>query len=114
VLVAVPAVLLLFAAYVPFLSRLPAASRWRFIVAGATFLAGAVGVEVLSGAARDQFGFEDLRFALLTTLEELLELTGVALFLRALVLHMATAGTIVRLVAATDDRMSGPGRRSAS
>ena len=93
--------------YVPFLRRLPKASRWRFIVAGGVFVSGAVGVEVFSGAVRDSFGFEDPRFALISTLEELLELVGVALFLRALVLHMATAETIPRLVAATGGGTTG-------
>jgi hypothetical protein len=108
VLLAAPAVLALLIAYLPFLWRLPAASRWRFIVAAVVFVSGAVGVELFSGAVRDRFGFEDFRFALITTLEELLELVGVALFLRALVLHMAAAEVVPRLVAAAGGGTAGP------
>ena len=61
-------------------------------------LCDAAGVELLSGLLRDRFGYGDARFAAATTLEELLELLGVAFFLRALVLHMAEARTLEHLV----------------
>lgn len=78
------AVLLLAAIYFPFLLRLPRRSAWLFVAAGTLFVVGAIGVELFGGQHSEIHGRGTLTYALLYTLEELLEKLGVAVFIYAL------------------------------
>jgi len=73
--------------YLPFLWGY----RWRtaglFLLAGAVYAGGAVGGEHWSGA-----DVNSLRYNMWTALEEGMEMTGVILFIYALLDHMAGAG----------------------
>ena len=66
-----------------FLLRLARATAIAFVVAGVVYLAGAVGTELFGGRYFEQHG-RDLTYAALGTLEETLEVTGVILFITAL------------------------------
>jgi len=81
---AIALVLLLAAAYLPFLLRLPAAQRRRFVLAGAVYLSGAVVLELPLGAIAERLGDDGLAYAMLDAIEETLELAGATLFLAAL------------------------------
>jgi hypothetical protein len=75
--------------YARFLLALPGRScRW-FILSGAVYISGVVGIEMISGLMKRTHGMESLGFALSTTLEETLEMTGLALFIYALLDYAA-------------------------
>lgn len=83
------AVLLIAALYLRFLLRLPDTTRRRMIAAGAVYLAGAVGLELIGGAYLESLGNRhNLPYELLTTLEETLEMAGMVLLARSLVRHL--------------------------
>jgi hypothetical protein len=52
--------------------------------AGIIFVAGAVGMEMVGGRYVFYNGKEELQYALMVTLEELLEMTGIIIFIYAL------------------------------
>jgi hypothetical protein len=71
-------------AYLRFLGNLPARTRGLFLVAGAVFVGGAIGVEAVSGMQASLQGEQNLTYHLIITLEELLEMAGVTIFIYAL------------------------------
>jgi hypothetical protein len=77
-------VLLLGVAYLRFLWHLPAPTRWRFILAGALYVGGALGMELPLGWWTERAGADNLGYALLDWVEETLELVGASLFLASL------------------------------
>jgi hypothetical protein len=82
------------ALFIPFLARLTAVTRWRFIVAGTVFLGGTLGMEMVGAKYASTHGTENPGFVTCVTIEETLEMVGVALFIRALLLYIeATFGT---------------------
>jgi uncharacterized membrane protein YhaH (DUF805 family) len=91
IIVAVPVVVVLGLVLLGFLRRLPSTTRRRFLVAGAVFLAGAVGFEALGGAALDAGLTAHGVNRVLVSMEETLENLGAALFIGALLRHLATA-----------------------
>lgn len=96
----VPAAVLVMAlglAYLPFLWHLPGRIRLLVMLAGFTFLAGALGVEMLSGAQADQWGEENLTYALVITIEEFLEMLGVVIFIKALLLYLESQPGGIRI-----------------
>lgn len=74
------------AAFLPFLLRLPSATRNRFILAAAIFVGGAIGMELAGGLAAGHYTLE----VVLYTIEEGLEMTGIIIFLNALLAHIET------------------------
>ena len=84
-------VALMGAAFLPFLRRLPPASRRRFVVAGALYVGGALLMELPLGWWTERAGEDTLGYALIDWVEETLELAGASLFLLALVSHRAEA-----------------------
>jgi len=71
-------------AYVRFLLHLPAGCRIRFVLAGALFVGGAVGVEHATDGYWMEYGSDNLGYNLLTALEEGCEMFGIVLFISAL------------------------------
>lgn len=74
-----------------FFFGLPSPTRWSFIIAGTVFMAGAVGMEMLGGKYWAEQGWAidgsdetDLQYALIVTVEELLEMLGIVIFIFAL------------------------------
>ena len=82
------------AIYAQFLMSLPMATARRIVVAGAVFVAGALGVEMIGAGVADALSSSSLQFSVLYSIEELLEMTGVVLFIRALLLHGAGDGGV--------------------
>ena len=70
--------------YRKFLLSLPRRTQRLFVLAGLIFVGGAIGVEMVSGVQADQHGEENLAYALIVTLEELMEMLGVIVLIRAL------------------------------
>ena len=71
--------------FLPLLRSLPANTRATMLLAAAFYLAGALGLEALSGVVAGGDGVDNLLYATLTSFEEICELLGVSIFLLALV-----------------------------
>jgi hypothetical protein len=84
------AVVVIGAAFVPFLLALPSASRTRFIVAGAIYVGGALVMELPLGAWTSEHGDDNLTYGVIDWIEESLELAGASFFLTSLVRHRAS------------------------
>lgn len=80
-----------------FLARLPANSRLRFNWAGLIYLSGSIGMESTNGPVLETWG-DSLAFNLTLAFEESLEMAGVLLLIRALILHLAEQHPQIRLV----------------
>lgn len=98
VIPAAVAVLFLFAAYYKFLTRLPRITAQLFVIAGIIYVGGAVGIEMIGAKYMEAhhhiavnpniFGAERFNYALLTSLEESLEMIGILIFIYALTTHL--------------------------
>ena len=82
------AVLLLGLLFARFLLRLPRATMIWFMVSGTTFIAGAVGFEMLGGNYVTSPDAREVVYSLLYTCEEMLEMVGIALFIYALMTYI--------------------------
>ncbi len=76
-------------AYLPFLRQLPPRTRNRFVLAGAIYVGGALLMELPLGWWTERHGAENLGYALIDWVEEVLELAGVSGFLAAILDHRA-------------------------
>ncbi len=88
----VPAFVLILAlslAYLKFGMSLPANIRCWFIVAGALYVGAAVGFELIEGIHVEIYGKENLLYIALATVEEALEMAGVIVFIRTLLVYLA-------------------------
>ncbi len=88
---AIPAVFLVLVlglAFVPFLLQLPRRTALHFSLAGAIYIAGAVGVEIFGNSLSVQNLRDTLQYDMATLVEEALEMLGVILFIRALLRYM--------------------------
>lgn len=93
--------------YVQFLLTLPRRLAVQFVIAGAIFIGGSLGVEKATDFYAENSLLDTLGYNLWTAVEEGMEMFGVWLFLRALLHHMAGAGNslhIAMTVGAEDDR----------
>lgn len=64
--------------------NLPKRFRLLILIAGALYLGGAVGVELLNGKYAETYGKENLAYQMLSVIEESLEMAGVITFIHAL------------------------------
>jgi len=75
--------------YLKFLFNLPACFRNLFIVSGAIFVSGALGVELFEGRSFEMRGQEyDLVVYIYITVEEVLEMLGILLFIYSLLSYI--------------------------
>lgn len=94
VLAAIPFLAVVAAVYLPWMWRLPRETRASLLLAGAIFVSGAVGMEMIAGPfaeaqeatgkAASQIGI----YHLCATLEETLELTGLIILAMSLAAHL--------------------------
>jgi len=86
-------------AYLRFLFDLPKRTRLLFLVAGALFLVGALGLEMLSSRLSSLYGWENLEsmpdkvkivIAVQTAMEEFFEMSGVVVFIYALLSYISS------------------------
>ena len=89
--------------YVNFLRHLPRTTRRRFVFAGAIYVTGALGMEMLEGAHATGRGNETGAYAAMVVVEEVLEMSGVALFVCAVLAYVRDAwgGVALRFIPAT-------------
>ena len=74
--------------YVRFMLSLTASTRRRFVLAGVVFLSGAVGLEIVGGLYYEALGDESIIFVAVESLEDLLEMVGIVIFMHALMHHI--------------------------
>lgn len=75
-------------AYIRFLAHLPTATRARFVIAAVVYVGGVLGVEAISGWRAERMGMNNMTHSMIATVEEVLEMSGVALFIDALFRHL--------------------------
>ncbi len=75
--------------FLKFVINLPPKTRLAFIIAGAMFVGGSIGVELIEGAVAEKYGLENFSYYALVTIEEALEMFGVIFFIRALLEYIA-------------------------
>lgn len=85
------------ASLVPFLRALPARLRRDLVIAGAVFVTGGLGFEVLGQRYAASHGWRDATYAALSALEELLEMLGALLCLRAITADLTGPGGTLEL-----------------
>ena len=73
--------------FLRFLLRLPARTRTLFLTAGFIFVSGAIGVEVFGAREADLHGTDTITYTVLYSVEEFLEMTGIVVFIYALMSH---------------------------
>jgi hypothetical protein len=107
-----------FALFFPFLRGLPQRFRHRFLWAGACYLGGALGVELLGGVYEIGTRARSFELAVAHALEEGMEMAGIALFISALLSYIASEmGEISIRLGATPvagAARSSPARRTPS
>jgi cellulose synthase/poly-beta-1,6-N-acetylglucosamine synthase-like glycosyltransferase len=77
-------VIILGLVFMKFLLHLPAKTRLRFLIAATIYLGGAIGVELFGSQHAELYGYENLTYSMIATLEESLEMTGLIVFIWAL------------------------------
>ena len=80
-------------AYLKFLAHLSFRDRWLFVIAGAIYVGGALGVEMLGGAYVSHYGemlegAQGITYAVITTIEEFMEMAGILVFIYVLLAHL--------------------------
>ena len=75
--------------FLGFLLRLPAKTRFTFMVAATLFIGGALGLELVGGRYAELHGQENLTYNMLATVEESLEMSGVIVFIYALLKYIS-------------------------
>ena len=86
VLIGIPFTLVIALAYLKFLAHLPTTTKRLFILAGALFVGGALGLEIIAGHEESLGNI--LTYKLITTIEELFEKLGVLVFNYALLTYL--------------------------
>ena len=88
VLLGIPLTAIIAIAYLKFMLHLPARTRNLFFLAGALFVGGALGLEMLSGHQASLNTSSQFLYKLYMTIEELWEKLGVLVFIYALLTYM--------------------------
>ena len=113
-LVGAPVALLVFAIYLPFLRALPDRFRSRLLIAGMTFLTGALVVEYAQTPLSDAGLIDSLGYNLAVVPEEALEMLGVVILIHALIDYLGHQGRItLGLQPAAPEPPPEPGRATA-
>ena len=90
-------VLFILMTYRRFLQGLPRETRSRFLMAGAIYVTGAIGLEMVESWYVELHGNQNLFMALTIGVEEGLEMLGVVLFIRALLLYLGPGPIAMRV-----------------
>lgn len=83
--------------FLKFWLSLPVKPRIAFLIAGAFYIGGAIGMELVGGKYYESHGKDNLTYIILTTIEESLELTGVIVFIQALLAYITDTYAAVEL-----------------
>lgn len=75
--------------FLKFWLSLPKKPRLAFLIAAVFYIGGAIGMELVGGNYFELHGKDNLNYIFLTTIEESFEMTGVIVFIRALLEYLA-------------------------
>lgn len=76
-----------------FIQNLPAKTRNMFILAGAIYVGGAIGMEMVGGYIADTWGFNTFAYGMAARIEELLEMLGILIFINQLLVYLQSQTT---------------------
>ena len=79
-----------FLGFLKFINALPTKTKRLFLTAGAVFVGGALGMELLSGAYAELYADENFVTAILTSIEEFMEMIGIVIFIYALLSYISS------------------------
>lgn len=94
-------VLVIGLSYLKFLRHLPRRTAIRFLVAGALYVGGAVGMELPLGYWTEKHGTHNLGYALIDAVEESMEMIAVNLFILWLIDHLTELRVVLRFSSET-------------
>ncbi len=80
-------VILLGLLFLRFYLSLPRDTQWRFAIAAALLVSGAIGMEIASGRVQVLYDWGSLPYVAVSHVEEIMEMSGQCLFLLALATH---------------------------
>jgi hypothetical protein len=92
-------VLIVGLSYLRFLQHLPRRTAYRFLIAGAMYVGGAVVMELPLGYWTEKHGSHNLGYGLIDAVEESLEMLAINLFNLWLLDHLASKNVTLRFVA---------------
>lgn len=70
--------------YLKFIAHLPVKFKKLFLMAGVVYVGGALGMELLGGYEASVNGIDSMIYKILATIEEVLEMLGIVIFIHAL------------------------------
>ena len=80
------------ATYARFLLALPARTAVIFVLSGAVFVFGAIGLEMFEGMINEAGGYKSFNYMVLVTIEETLEMVGIFAFIYGILDYMLGDG----------------------
>ena len=83
------ALLILIFLYLKFFISLPAKTRKLFIIAAVVYLLGVIGIELIGGRIDEQIGRHNATYVVYSTIEEVLEMGGIVVFIYALMYYIS-------------------------
>ncbi len=89
--------------FLRFVLMLESGTRRRFVLAGTIFLFGALGMEMIEGVIVTAGGLNSLQLTLAQAVEEFCEMTGIAIFIYALLRHLQQNITPVLTLCLAED-----------
>ena len=92
--------------FLQFLRSLPAKTRRLFLLAGTIFVTGALGVELVGGYYAESSSQNNMTYAMITTIEESLEMVGIVVFIYALLSYMSSVVSEVKISISDQERAS--------
>ena len=90
-------VVLLGIRFLKFLTHLPAQTRRSFVLAGALYVGGALGMEMIDGLYASVYGQDNFTYAALTNLEEFLEMLGIVVFIHSLLVYLKRYVEVIQI-----------------
>ncbi len=75
--------------FLKFLYRLPSRTRFLFLFAATVYIGGAIGIELFGGYYTELYGQENFIYSLIASIEEILEMDGIIIFIYALMQYIA-------------------------
>ncbi|MHC5934072.1 hypothetical protein [Nostoc sp.] len=83
--------------YLKFLLHLPQKSRYLFLIAAVVYVGGALGMEMVGGVLRVDFGRRTLITFIGIFVEEFLEMVGIVIFIYALLAYLSSLKESIQL-----------------
>ncbi len=77
-----------FLGFLKFINALPPKTKRLFLAAGAVFIGGAIGMELLAGVHDEVYTYNNFFASVLTSIEEFMEMMGIVIFIYALLSYI--------------------------